>query len=422
MLIYAFSLAWPILAIGTSVSFYFFLILSYLVFRHYGYIIKINTWYDKLFLLFPAIALLSLVFAPYMPRRPGVLADFQIWCQYLYWMVLALFIRTHGFRIHWYLVLKVIFWGVNFLIVSFYLLRFKITLPFFYFSLSIPRNAFIFQLLCLVPLCLLYIRLRYSRLVFYGFMAVYVLLVLVSEGRAGSIIILIECLVAVYLLGIGNRTRSIARYVLVPAIVVGSLFYVNYEPSEGSFDTIAEFVGRYNPRLEELIKGEGSGDLSYDKSWLLRKLMIEKAVGISEERPWLGVGLHHFTSYDYRFYEILRQDPDFARIRHQSEEFFNTRSAHNSYVQVLAETGYLGLATMLLIILTPVIRLLIRLVLKPSVSLVCCVGLLGISIHYYVISSITGAIGWFTLGVAYFFLENGHWISLPHSHPERRGR
>lgn len=226
----------------------------------------------------------------------------------------------------------------------------------------------------------------------------------------------------IYVLEIRTPWKSFFRVLFVSTAVFGSLIYTNYEPSEGILDGLADFVDEYNPRLATLIRGEGEGDLSYDKSWLLRKLMIAKAEGIAEVYPWLGVGLHHFTSYDYSFHETLRRDPDFRRLRYQSDSFLNVRSAHNSYVQILAETGYLGLGTILLIIFIPVVRLLRRLVFNPNASLVCCVGLLGISIHYYVISSITGAIGWFTLGVAYFFLENGNWLSLPHSYsrvPER---
>src|SRR5690606_23666282 len=151
------------------------------------------------------------------------------------------------------------------LIISFYFLRFGFSLPLFYFSLAIPRNAFIFQLLCLVPLCLLYVRIRYNKMVFYGFAAAYLFIVLSSEGRAGSIIIFLECLIAVYLLALEGHLKTIVRYFMIPIIILGSLFYLNYRPSEGSLDGLAEVVDNYNPRLATLIKGEGEGDLRYDK-------------------------------------------------------------------------------------------------------------------------------------------------------------
>lgn len=369
-----------------------------------------RTWYDRLFLLFPFVALLSLIFAPATLRSPGVLADFQIWLQYVYWMVLALFIKTHGMRINWMMMLKYIFWGVNLLIISFYFVNFKFSLLFFKIAFSIPRNAFVFQLLCLVPLCLFYIRIRYSNIVFYMFTVVYLILVLFSEGRAGSIIIMIEIVLVVYLFN--KNIQAYLKFLLIPLVALSSYVYFNYIPSQSSVDSLANFVSNYNPRLASLIKGEGEGDLTFDKSWLLRELMIEKSKGIVAEHPFLGIGLHRFGDFDFDFSKHLNQNNQFKRLSYQSEDFYNSRSAHNSYFQILAETGYIGLGVMLLIIFTPVIMLLVRLIKKPTVVLVFCVGLLGISIHYYVISSISGAISWFTLGLAYFFLHHGDWINF----------
>lgn len=406
-------LAWPFLAIGTSVSFYIFLYIAYRVYNQYGYVFKIRTWYDGLFIVFPIIGLLSLVLAPPLQRAPGALADAQIWLQYVYWMVLVLFIKTHGSRFDWEAILRTIFWAVNILIFCFYLIPFKISFLVLDISFSVPRNAFIFQLLCLVPACLFYLRYRYSLTVFWFFVLVYLLTVLYSEGRAGSIIIFIEVFIVVYLFS--GSWRSILRVALIPVIMLSAYFYTNYSPSQDTVDSVAGFVDNYNPRLASLVKGEGEGDLTRDKSWLLRELMIEKSKAIVKDWPLFGIGLHHFARYDFSFSEQLAGNSQFVRLSYQSDDFYNTRSAHNSYFQILAETGYAGLIVILLIVFVPVIRLLIRLVKKPTVSLIFCAGLVGISIHYYVISSITGAIGWFTLGLTYFFLEHGHWISLPHS-------
>ncbi len=413
-------LAWPTLAIGTSVSFYIFLYIAYRVHSLTGYLFKLTSWYDWLFILFPVIALLSLIFAPYSERSPGFLADAQIWLQYSYWMILVLFIKTHGNRFDWKLMLATIFWAVNFLIISFYFIHIRFSFSFVYFSLVIPRNAYVFQLLCLVPLCLFYVKYRFSNVIFLFFLLFYPLVILLSEGRAGSIIIIIEVLLVIYLFS--ERLQKALRFLLLPVVVAGAFLYTNYVPSDDSIESVAGFVDDYNPRLASLIKGEGEGDLSFDKSWLLRELMIGKAIGFAAEWPVLGVGLHHFNDYDFEFGNRLNNDPRFKRLAYKSNDFYNTRSAHNSYFQLLAETGYTGIAVILLIIFTPVFKLIVKLVKSPHVSLALVFGLLGICIHYYVISSISGAIGWFTLGVAYFFLNHGDWISLPSAGQNNRAR
>lgn len=396
-----------------------FLYIAYRVYALTGSLFKLRSWYDWLFILFPIVALLSLIFAPYSERAPGFLADAQIWLQYVYWMVLVLFIRTHGYRINWRMMMGAIFWAVNFLIVSFYLIHVKFSFSIFSFSLAIPRNAYVFQMLCLAPLCLFYVWYRYNIVIFIFFVLFYPLVILLSEGRAGSIIIFIEVALIVYLF-ISYPVQKVLRFLILPMILVGAFFYTNYRPSEDSIESVAGFVNDYNPRLASLIKGEGEGDLSFDKSWLLRELMIEKAIGFATEWPVLGVGLHHFNDYDFEFGSRLNNDPQFKRLVYRSDDFYNTRSAHNSYFQLLAETGYLGVSVILLIIFIPVSKLIIKLLTKPHASLALACGLLGISIHYYVISSITGAIGWFTLGLAYFFLNHGDWISLPYSDTRRR--
>ncbi len=417
---YVFILAWPTLAIGTSVSFYIFLYIAYRVYTLTGYLVKLTSWYDWLFILFPTIALISLIFAPYSERSPGFLADAQIWLQYVYWMSLALFIKTHGYRFDWKLMLATIFWAVNLLIISFYFFHVKFSFSFVFFSLSIPRNAYVFQLLCLVPLCLFYVKYRYNIIIFLFFLVFYPLMILLSEGRAGSIIIIIEIFLVVYLFS--GRLQKVLRFLLLPIIFVGVFFYTNYVPTDDSIESVSGFVDNYNPRLASLIKGKGEGDLKFDKSWLIRELMIEKSRYLVQQSPIFGVGLHHFKNFDYDFNISFASGSQYNRLKYMNNDFYNTRSAHNSYFQLLAETGYVGLSIILLIIFVQVITFLFKLFKKPNISLVLCCGLLGISIHYYVISSITGAVGWFVLGIAYFFIRYGGWVSLSHPDKNNIGR
>jgi len=73
-------------------------------------------------------------------------------------------------------------------------------------------------------------------------------------------------------------------------------------------------------------------DIAQDKSWQIRLLMIQKGERLFAESPVFGVGLGQF-----RYSSADLDIPDV--LAYSNQEDFNQRSAHNSFVMLLAEGG-----------------------------------------------------------------------------------
>jgi O-antigen ligase len=77
-------------------------------------------------------------------------------------------------------------------------------------------------------------------------------------------------------------------------------------------------------------------NLQEDKSYLTRKVMNQKGWKLFLKHPVAGVGPKRFigTTTDLRLPK---------RLRYRKVSYFDERSAHNSYILLLAETGLLGI-------------------------------------------------------------------------------
>jgi O-antigen ligase len=126
--------------------------------------------------------------------------------------------------------------------------------------------------------------------------------------------------------------------------------------------------------------------------------MIDKALEISADYPILGIGPNNFKYYDSKMNTYW----EYERLTNMPLDYYNKRSAHNSYVQLIAETGYIGLLLFLVIILFPVYYL-FRIILTKDISIshLPLVATFGIALHFYAISALTGALPWVVLGIAW---------------------
>jgi O-antigen ligase len=150
-----------------------------------------------------------------------------------------------------------------------------------------------------------------------------------------------------------------------------------------------------SPEVAELFKNR-ERVLEQDKSWLVRKTQIDKGIDLFKKYPLSGVGWGHFryvrADLDIRQYKYLHRAYD---------DYALTRSSHNSYIQVLAETGVLGFVPFITIQIYIVWLVLKSFVWSRSVNVVCTIGasLLGIAIYFWTVSTVTGAVWYFVMGL-----------------------
>jgi hypothetical protein len=392
--IFAFFLAFPSIDfVGISISFYiFFLILAVHLREHIPILTrdKTNKWFVLLFIT----GTISTIFHPPLDIEVSVIADIKIIFQYLYWITLSIYIRSNFSRIDWKRFSRSLFWGLCALVIGYYFLPVKVDLALFQITSDSTRNNFVYNLLCLFPLIVWY--LRYSKLERISpiLLLLFVLSILYSNGRAGFVLIVIQTLLIGLI--IYPRLDNVFKAGLIILILV--FFIWQLKSDSGITAGIARSIEGINPRMSEMINKEGNeGDLTKDKSWLLRKLMVDKSKEIVIKYPFFGIGWMHFDNY----YSELKTRGNYKRLSSLGNEFLNTRSAHNSYTLYMAEGGIIGFAILLVILFIVIYPFFQKLFHNNfSIKDLPLVAMVTLAIYFYAISSITGAGTWFVIGTS----------------------
>lgn len=135
--------------------------------------------------------------------------------------------------------------------------------------------------------------------------------------------------------------------------------------------------------------------LESDKPFQTRLVLVEKGLLLFESRPLFGVGLGRFTAE--------RAALDSSRTPWASGEEINSRSPHNAYIKVLAETGVAGTL--------PLIALLAALFLcgfpaslalaraGETWGLAAMASMAGMCLHLATLSGLTNTAPWFIFGL-----------------------
>jgi len=398
--IFAFFLAFPAIDVaGLSITFYLFFIILIIHARHRVSIItrdKTNKWFILLFVA-GTIGTLS---HPHFAREVSFLSDFKTIAQYAYWILLAMYIRSNYRLIDWWKIARALVWGLCALVVGYYFLPINGDLAFFNIHSGISRNGFVYNLLAFFPLTVIYLKNLRPRFLRVSLFALFVLSVLLSNGRAGFILIILETLLVGMILYPG-LTRTI-KVGLLFVLIVFVFWQIN---SESILITkISSAIEHVNPRASAMLNKEGTeGDLTLDKSWLLRRLMLDKSMEIVAKYPVFGIGWMHFINYDAQLNTLKK----YPRLQYLDKTYLNTRSSHNSYAMYLAEGGIAGFIFLIVILLTTIWPFL-RKFLKNNLSITdaSLVALAILVIYFYVITSITGANTWFIVGAALGCVRN----------------
>lgn len=400
--IFCFLLAFPFLSVfGNNVTFYIFLLLLYNSGRYFSF--KSNG--RGYFYIFFIIILVSTLFSFFIDiqRHPGLLNVVKSTVKYLYWVLIPVYLISYSKKINILKLTKSIFIGSNFLILGFYLSHSSSPIDIINnydfgimeLNFNYGRNPFVFNLLAIIPINYYYLfksRTKIFNIVAYTLFILVIMLL--TNGRAGFLILVIELL---FIYSIYNINFSKYLYmILIPVLIIN---ISSAELVEEISDNIAETIQPISPRVSELIRGEGeSGDLSSDKSWLVRQLMIDKGFEIVKKYPLTGLGPNNFSFYDADMI-YLRNYP---RLFGYGPRFYNSLSAHNSYIKLISEIGVIGFLVFIIIIYKP-LNYFFRKIRNGSVSIndIPYISLIGICIHFFVFSALAGAISWFVIGLSW---------------------
>ena len=222
----------------------------------------------------------------------------------------------------------------------------------------------------------------------------------VNRGRAGSVLIILEIILLHSIISI--RIKRIFLISLIPIV----LLFVTVKPStlHSAKISVGNKVSVLSPRVGQFISGKGSsGDLSQDKSWLTRQLMIEKSLEIVRKYPFFGVGPLNFTKYIGDL-DAFIDDDKYHRLvgRLYNESDLNSTSSHNAYIQIYSDYGLIIFFLVVYILLQSIVKVIGGLLSKEGLGEydLIHVSVLAMSLHFFVISSFVGTLTFFILGLA----------------------
>jgi O-antigen ligase len=136
--------------------------------------------------------------------------------------------------------------------------------------------------------------------------------------------------------------------------------------------------------------------LDQEKSYSIRKLMIQKGWRMFLDSPLFGAGAGNFTK------EMVKLDLDKV-TRYGSQKHFNKKSAHNTYIALLAETGLAGCLPFGILLLLLVVKgckaAIILSRQEETWALGIYVGFLMMSLHLWALTGLTGTGTWVMYGL-----------------------
>jgi O-antigen ligase len=331
-------------------------------------------------------------------REREVFSIFQLTIQYVYWVVLALFIKTWIYEYDFYKLSRVIL--VAAIVSVVYYLFFNR-----FYSIYAP-NAFAYVIVTVMPLGFYYVMQRFSLPVAMLIGAWFVVGVLFSESRTGLVLTIVELLL---LFGLSSRRmKEVAlgfTALLIPLMV---LFAVSYD--EAKMDSakyaLADMIEDYSPKIAHTLRMK-ENILERDKSWLIRELMLQKGERIFEEHPFFGVGVGNFM-----YYSASLDIRGVSHWLHEDEENYNQRSSQNSYLMILAEDGIFALVSIMIVFIMIVWRgfYYVR-TFRESAEIYVYVPFVTLLFYGVVLVTVQGSLFWVVLGFALTLIQRKKQLS-----------
>ena len=383
--LFIFFIAFPCIDIfGLSIT--LFLFFSHLIFTKY----KFSNPFSSLIYSGIFISALISLFSSYFISEvdnPSITNTLLLFARLFYWLSVGLYFEKN-FKVEYiYNTSKYFFYGLLFSICTYYFFQFQFELGPIKYSYIFRRNEFVFNFLCSFPFAYHFVTnqktLRYFK---FLFIILCFLAMSFTDGRSGFILFIFQILV-IYLIT-NNQKKNIFKYFSFAVFLFLIITSFNIK--------IADLIRPVSERTANLILSEGDGDINYDKSLMVRSLMIDKSVSIIKEYPVAGIGFGNFINYDYDLIELRKYDRLLkAGFR---DKYFNTRSTHNTYLEILTEFGIIG-GIIFALLFYKGLTIFLNNIFKQKI-IYLSLPFITILIYFGFISALTGTITWVLIGIS----------------------
>lgn len=209
-----------------------------------------------------------------------------------------------------------------------------------------------------------------------------VLLACAINGSRGSWICIALALAVFFLVALVSRPTTSLQMILPVGFAVLALAGI--------------LAGSTRVREAVLHRFSTFEDLEKDKSYMIREVMNQRSLKLFTSSPWFGTGPGR-----YRQVLVPLEMPSVLVGRDDAE--FMTKSSHNSYLSFVAEEGLAAsLPLAALIVILAIRGVLAAMTLNrrgERWALGVYASFIGMSVHFWVMSGITGTQAWFIYGL-----------------------
>jgi O-antigen ligase len=374
----SFFMTFPVfLILGQNVSFFLMLVLFYNLFsKNLKLRITKVAWLAGFIALGAIISVIDVdPISGSLQRSLAVLPNF------IYWCVILVVFSSYLHRVNMLIVYQGVAYGIMASVIYYYIQDVVSVIPFFR---PLYGNSFAFLMICFSPVALYYFisngRKKTSIILLIAILAA----MLIQGRRAGFLLVSLEAFMLYFFLEIKARN-------ILLSIFAGLMLVIVFNTS-----LVKSLIKDTNKRIY-IILYETEDVATEDQSFLTRLAMVNKGLQIFEENPLTGVGLNNFSSYevdislDFEGGEVLRYKD------------LSKKSAHNSYIAILAEGGlllFVPIVTLLIITLVFFVKNYNKI---DNFKKAALWGFFGMCIHMYVISAIVNVFAWFLIAIATTF-------------------
>jgi O-antigen ligase len=386
-----FSIFTAIRVAGISITFFIFLIIVYTFIKAKVKLFTIVTVVDIFLLLFLFFLIISsLISIADSTTKMSTFSTFKLMIQYIYWVILALFLKTW---IHRYDFLEI---SKYFFIASIFSIFYYIVFNKLYFVFN--PNEFSFYMVVSIPLSFYYIINTFSNKIIFAISIFFTIGLIWSESRTGLALVLLELFIFIIVYSKRIRLSLIASIVILTPLIFLTLSTINMKDSdtrEYKYQ-LANFIEPISPKYAYTLRLK-ENVFERDKSFLIRKLMIQKGEIIFKEHPYLGIGIGGFT----KFHAELNMRKVSSRWLKRSQARYNRISAQNTYLKMIVETGIISTLFLLLVYLFILIYGLKYIIeLKDFTKIFIYISFLMVILYGFILVTIQGAIAWIIIGLS----------------------
>jgi O-antigen ligase len=372
---------------GISITFFLFLIIAYIFLKNNKKLFRITSYTDIFLLLFLFFIFVSAILTEDSYDGRSMFSVMKLTLQYVYWVVLALFIKTWIYRFDYLSLSKTIFYATVVSIIYYATLN-----PFYHVFYP---NSIAYTIVVAVPLSYYYMSQKFSLKTILIISLFFSIGMLFSGSRTGSALLLVELTL---LITLGHSNLKKFTYILlvlsIPTIMMLSMSITEADISKFKYD-IADNIEVISPKIAHTLRMK-ENLMVRDKSMLIRLVQVQKGEQIFEQHPFFGVGIGNYTHYNVKL--------DIMSVSHwlrddQARE--NRRSSQNTYLKIIAESGIFAIVTLLVVFILIFLKGFYSLFdLTKSKERTIFIPFTALIFYGFILVTIQGALFWLLLGLS----------------------